>query len=252
MNRDGTVNTDLDPMADYLLQIEASNKMHCASLNMFGFDGDRLLLTLTRRKAERYTEITKPNTVERQAAIAKNLGTAGQLYHQTHGQHLTSDDFFRGNAMRERTEQVDKLEKKKKIELAKMALKEQRDAIIQEKGEPTAATISAFNAKEMGILYKYKKGSAPKGKKAEVLLAYLAAPAPRKLDGWSAEEEAELQRLKTQEIPLEDTQVAIAADQSANAVINHAALLSVDKRVLLINNLRNSFDHDEVSQQRAM
>ncbi|CAB9531983.1 expressed unknown protein (Partial), partial [Seminavis robusta] len=55
MNRDGTVNTDLDPMADYLLQIEASNKMHCASRNIFGFDGDRLLLKLTRRKAELYT-----------------------------------------------------------------------------------------------------------------------------------------------------------------------------------------------------
>ncbi|CAB9517574.1 unknown protein [Seminavis robusta] len=240
----------MDPEAEHLLEIEAANKMHCNFLTMLGFDGERLLLKVQRRKAERYN-ITKANTRERQDAIAKAT-TSGQLFYNTQGQHFTSNDFFRAQALKQKKEDIDKLEKKKKIALAKLAIKEQRDSIIEEKGEPTEATINAFNAKEMGILYKYKKGSNPKGKKAEVLLAYLAAPAPEEIDVWSAEEEAELERLKTEEIPMADTQVAVAATQQANAVENNLELLSEDQRRSLLGAIQRSFDVAELDSDSEL
>ncbi|CAB9525203.1 hypothetical protein SEMRO_1644_G288150.1 [Seminavis robusta] len=226
--------------------------MHCAFLDSLGLDGNRLRKDAPKRHAQRY-QITEAHSQARVEAISQAKGH-GELFHVTQGQHLNSNDFFRAREHNNRQNRIKELEAKKESELTAAAVKDKRDAIVEEKGEPTVETVGNFTVAELQALHKYKTGKNGKGKKNDVLEAYLKAKNPRKLDGWSEEEEADLQRLKEEDIPLEETAIGEAVSQAASAVENHVAHLDSETQQRLLEALQNAveFDPEEVVQDEPV
>ena len=60
--------------------------------------------------------------------------------------------------------------------------------------------------------------------------AYIAAPKPKIQKVWSCFEEEDLLKLKSQDIPLQETAIGTATAQMARAVTNHIAQL--DKKTV--------------------
>jgi len=68
VNRDGSTNTDIDPMSAALVQMEISNHMSCDFLSTMGYDGSQLRIDAPKQSAKKF-EITVPNSKERVEAI---------------------------------------------------------------------------------------------------------------------------------------------------------------------------------------
>ncbi|CAB9503999.1 expressed unknown protein [Seminavis robusta] len=208
------------------------------------YAGDRLRITAPKRSIkqfERGESVTVAHPHEHLRALAA-CTTHGATFHQTKGDMINSDEFFQSKMMEQRDADIKALKQKKENTMALQKAKDEADAIIAEKGEPTTENMKEFSATELDILHKYKFGKKGQGKKADVLKAYLEAPPPLKIVPWSPEDEEELRRLETDEIPLEDTALATAVHQQAAAVGNNINMLSLDERRKLMGTIGASLE----------
>ena len=214
--------TDEDPAVQQLRRLEEMNHFHCDYLSMNGFDGSQLRLNAPRRQT--YVAVTAPHSKERVKAI-KDAKTAGQLFFATGGKHINTDEFFKAREMKKREEAIAKMEEAKKQR--GLYCKEQKGAVLllRKKGELTAETEREFTLPEIKTLLKWKKVKPTSSKKRDMVDAYIAAPKPKIQKIWSRFEEEELQKLKAEDIPLQETAIGVVTRQMARAVTKNLSQL---------------------------
>jgi hypothetical protein len=92
--------------------------------------------------------------------------------------------------------------------------------LIKAKGKLTYDTEKLFTLAEVKILLKWKKIKASGTKKRDLIDAYRAAPKPPIQVIWKRSEQAGLNALKSQEIPLESTALGVTTKKMVNHLQN--------------------------------
>ena len=116
--------------------------------------------------------------------------------------------------------------------------------MIRNKGELTYLTSKEFTLPEIKTLLKWKKVKATSTKKQDLVQAYVAAPKPPIQKVWCRSEEAALQSLKDEDMPLKDTALGVATTQMARAVTNNLTNLDSPTRNLLLKSLQDFDDNN--------
>lgn len=160
------------------------------------------------------------------------------MFFATGGRHLNSNEFFQAQALRKREEQIAILEATKAERQEAVAAEEAADKLLQEKGfDLTPETVSRFTVPEIKILIKWTQAKPAGPNKPELLQAYFDAPVPASAEAWRHVDEAGLIHLKCDPIPMQETAVAVAANQMARAVANNIAQLDDKVRRSLMDSL---------------
>ena len=135
--------------------------------------------------------------------------------------------------LKKREEAIQKMEEAKK-ERSKYC-KEQRGAflLIKQKGELTLETKKKFTLPEIKTLLKWKKVKPESNKKRDLVDAYVNAPKPKVQKVWCRSEEEALQKLKSEDVSLQETALGVAATQMARAVTKNLAQLDKETIVAL-------------------
>jgi len=237
LNEDQSVNSTIDPAGSKLLQLEQANHSACDFLSSIGYDGSRLRMSAPRRGAKKF-HVTEPQSKER-IDLLRKAKSAGQIFHVTHGEHLNSGDFFRARAIDERKKRADDMLKDKQQRYRSHKIRDQAVEIINNKGEPTKETLKSFTAKEIQKLYEWKLTKRSAKPKEELLMAYLSAPAPKKVPDWSMSEEIELKELLTVDMYAKDTALGVQLKQTAKAITNNIDDLDDESAAELLQVLQN-------------
>ena len=228
--------TKKDPEVEHLMNLENMNRFFCDILDANGMDGSKLRKEAPKRTT--YVAVTAAVSQERVKAI-KEAQTHGQLFYATGGCHTNSNEFFQARELKRREPEIKALEAKKKSTI--LYAKEQVEAVqlIKKKGELTYLREKDFTIPEIEKLLKWKK--IPKAKlkrKEDMIEAYVKTPKPTKIQKtWTDSQEAELQKLKQQVLPMRETAVGVATVQMARAVTNNLAQLDTPTRTELKQSL---------------
>jgi hypothetical protein len=211
-----------DPEIQKLIRIESLNRFYCDHLTSAGYDGNQLSRKAPTRKT--YVAVTQPHSHARVIAI-KKAKSAGQMFFATGGRHLNSDEFFKAKELAARADSIKKMEDKK-TQRGKYC-KEQKSAVLllRAKGELTHGTEKNFTLPEIKTLLKWKKTKATSARKRDLVEAYIGATKPKIQKVWTRGEEAALEKLKKQDLPLKETALGVATQQMARAVTNNLAQL---------------------------
>jgi len=149
---------------------------------------------------------------------------------------LNSDEFFKARALVEREQAIVKMEKKKQKQLLLLDLEKEVRALIDRKGACTveSANSRAYSKADVKLLCKWKgaknakvNGKIP-DKKSDFAELYFATPDPPAPKPWTDQDEESLQFLKEEDVPLEETQLGVAAWQMAVATDNNMEKLDRD------------------------
>ena len=229
--------------AMHLKEIAQANKFHCEVLTANGYLGASLFKQAPRMK-KKLPAVTIPQTKERIKAI-RNAKASGQLFHATGGQHLNSDEFFKARAMVEREEAVVKEEKTKQNRILLLDLEKEARALLAIKGPLTVETANArvFSKADIKLLCKWKgtkntkiNGKVP-DKKENFAKLYFETADPPPPKRWTEEDEEALRVLKEDDVPLEETQLGVAARQMAVATANNMSKLDRKTRNELLESI---------------
>lgn len=231
-----------DPAVDHLRNLEDLNKFYCSLLSANGFDGEQLRRYAPKRST--VVAVTQEHSVERMRAIRK-ARTAGQMFYATGGRHLNSDEFFKAKARAANDGAIKEMEEAKKQR--QLYCKSQKAAVllIRKKGDLRADNEATFTLPEVKTLLKWKRAGKPVTgtKKADLVKLYVATPKPTKPQKvWSRSEEAALQALKVENMPLRNTAVGVATGQMARAVTHNLAQLDDETRAALTKSLQEYED----------
>ena len=231
-----SLNTDVEKTSEqvHLINLEATNHFSCDVLTSLGYGGSHLR-TNAPREAKR-KPLTEAHSKER-VLLLQSAKTAGALFHATGGTHINSDDFFRSRAMKDRENEIKKLEALKKSIQTETKQSDAYIKIIREKGIPTRDNQKEFTKEELMALVRSKYGGKiPKDAKNKPALLEAYLNGPRVVHQiWYARQEKELLRLKEELVTLNETKLAVQAKQNARAVRNNIALLDEkDKQDLLL------------------
>ena len=155
---------------------------------------------------------------------------------------MNSDEFFQAQALRKREEDLKALEDTKKNRLGSKAAEEAANQLLQAKGfDLTPDTLNQFTIPEIKILLKWTKAKIRgTNNKQQLAHAYFDSPVPPSSEPWTVADEERLQELKSQDVPMKETAVAVAANQMARAVTNNIAQLDEEVRRTLLDSLRDS------------
>jgi len=229
--------------AQQLRDVAEANRIHCEYLTVNGFFGGGLRKEAPRMK-KKLPAVSVPQSKERVKAI-RNAKASGQLFHATGGQHLNSDKFFQARAQVEREDGVSKLEKKKKNRLLLLELEEKARKLLSDKGPLTVETSNtrSYSKADIKLLCKWKgakmlkvDGKLP-DKKSDLATLYFANPDPPTAKPWTDDDEELLQGLKEEDVPLENTQLGVAAKQMAVATANNMSKLDRNTRNQLLKSI---------------
>ena len=216
VSADGTVDVEADPETAKCMQLEAHNKLCCDLLSAQGFDGDKLRAKAPEVTQNGFASLTQKNTKERQEAILK-ARTAGRHFHATGGDTLNGDDFFIALKLEENKATIVKLEADKKKRNAMMKLEQAAkttmdDFKVEEKG------VDHLTTAQLKPLLQWKlQGGAVKGRKSDLIRQWNELPAPPAAQPWTEEEEANLERIRSGNIALQDTLLADERKRMANS-----------------------------------
>ena len=221
VNAEGKANTDADPQAAYLQEMNAHNTMCCDILDCVGYNGDLFRIQMPEFVAEKRQErVTKPRTRERQEALENARG----VFQVTGGAALNDDDFLiRDERLRLKAE-LQALQKTKK----KMQLQWDRQQRAFEIIEAERPKLTSTEYRDL-IAWKTSKPcpskiTSLKGRK-ELYLQLKDMPVKNSIQ-WSLEDEAKLILLKEKiesDIALEDTEFGRdreLATSKAKALVN--------------------------------
>jgi len=196
--------------AHRLKEIQALNEFHCNLLTANEFFGQALIKAAPRLR-KKTPALTVPQSKERILAI-KNAKAAGQMFFATGGQHLNSDEFFQAREHVKRLEEADKQNR-----LLLQQLDEKARKLLREKGPLNDDTFKPYNKPDIKLLCKWKSlkvGDCDAKKKMYDM--YILEPEPPAPTPWSEDGESELQRLLKPDMPLEQTQLGVAAPISCH------------------------------------
>ena len=217
-----------------LQSLQSMNKFFCNILTANGFDGDRLKKEAPKRKL--FVSVTVPHSEERIIAI-KNSKTSGQLFMATRGRHITTDEYFQADTLRNREIELKAMEDAKKERTAYCKVQREAVLMIREKGELTSLKDRKYTIPEIKILCKWKGIKLKSTKKEDLIEAYINTPKPKIQKVWSRSEEAALQALKNPKMELKETALGAAATRMARAVTNNLATLPSPERKALQRSL---------------
>jgi hypothetical protein len=211
-----------------LKDLETSNRFFCDLLTANGLDGQQLRKDAPTRAL--FVAVTEPHSRERVLQLV-DAKTAGQMFLATGGRHLNSDEFFKANALRQRSDKIAAMEKKKKSSAKRLVIENKVMALLESKGSLVPQNASHFTVENLKLLIKWKRVLLPaSAKKAELLAAYFAHPLPPPSQDWSPEEEMELVALQSETIDMKDTAIGVATNQMARAVVQNLA--NIDPEML--------------------
>jgi hypothetical protein len=191
-----------------------------------GYDGSALQALVTIKPTEcRTSPITERMSWERIELLAR-ANTHGKKFFATGGSHVCSDNFFKGQALLGREEDVAMKIKLKKSLQQKSELHEKVMAILVEKAECFGFELNNYrnvSTKELDVLlnwYGVEKKVAKKAEKVEMWREICAASTePPMADVWTAKDEEELVKLRNKEIDMSVTYPGrYTAIQKRNAV----------------------------------
>jgi hypothetical protein len=150
---DGDADTEADPKAAYLKNLQELNTTSCEILDAFGYDGSQLRIELPVRSNEnRLAQRTEPNTRERQDAIS-NSKSGGDLFRKTYGSTLNHDDFFIAREREKREEVLTTMDKEKEARLEQFERQKTASAIIS-----SQKADKDYNMNELRHLIAWKTG----------------------------------------------------------------------------------------------
>jgi len=243
--------------AKRLQEIGSSNRFHCEVLAGHGyFSGPLRKEAPKMRKA--VPAITLPQTVARVRMI-KKAKTSGQMFYATGGQHLNSDEFFQARALADREEAIVKMGKQKEKRVLLLKLHSQARELLAKKGPVTVENVKGrlYSKEDLKLLCKWKKAGLTKGdngknkdKKEDLAALYFSHPEPPNPTPWSEDEEAIMQGLKREDVPIEQTHLGVAARQMAVATANNMSKLDRNTRNQLLKSIAD-FDAAEQSASRV-
>merc|ERR1712238_269926 len=235
---DGTIDLEANPMTVVLVALENKNKEAVAILNKYGHDGNQFLKKAPRLDPKQSAiAVSLPHTRERQDLLAK-CSTAGSRWHVTHGDALNCDDFFISKQRELDRARIVVLttEKEKHVvytTAASKATKIINDLMSEKRINIYMGTDTAKNnllKPQLELLYHLKYGKSPKSgtSKSMLVKAWNDAKhnAPINVPGWTTEDENDLEKVKTDEITMEDTEVGRQAVKMAQSSIAGLAQMS--------------------------
>jgi hypothetical protein len=234
--RDGEVDETLDPQALELKNLEERNHMACAILTSFGYKGKLLKIAVKRKTIEAHEKRRFPiGSLERQQALA-SAHTAGKRNMATGGDHLTSDDAFKGREIKRNAAEIDILLEKKKVWGKYQTFVQDLDK-VKSKVEANQQRLTIFDLK---VLITSKEGGAFKNMKKREELAIeweRVKDAENKVgaDEWTEADEADLTRRQSENIDIKDTAVGRAMQREHHQLmgaITHGMLEDKSEQTL--------------------
>jgi hypothetical protein len=223
--QEGLTITEESPEVKKLRDLEDLNLFYCNILTANGFAGSNLRIDAPKRKS--IVAVSKPNSLERQEAMAK-ASSAGATFQATGGGHLNSDDFFKAAELKARESKIKAMEELKRER--ENDCKDQWAALrlIKEKGELTFDTEKLFTLAEIKILLKWKKIRPTGTKKADLVRAYRDAPKPKIQVVWKRSKQAALNALKETNIDLQSTALGVAAKKMVRNLQNSMGTIDLE------------------------
>jgi regulator of sigma D len=206
-----------DPEVELLKQIEQSNQQFCNELTDYGCDGSFLSIKAPVRK--KTAGMMVKNSKERIIAL-KRATTAGQNFHTTGGGHLNSDEFFRAQELRARESKIKLMEEAKKERKKYCEKQFKAGFIIRKKGDLTLENQKDFTAPEIKILCAWKKIKTTLTKKKDLIELYVDTLKPKPQKSWTRGEEAALEHLKNDNVPMSETLLGTATMEMMESVGN--------------------------------
>jgi hypothetical protein len=199
---------DDDDATNKMMQdIQTANDISTHFLTAHGYNGEAFKATVNEVKK---VGVTAKHSMERINLIAEATNH-GSMWQAMGAGHYTTDDVFLGVAKRNNDKRKKELMKKKEVALKSNNIEQEaRTILVQAKG------VETYNIQELKVLLQYYKIKVTGLKKndlvskwKEVLESGADAPA---MEGWSVEEEEELNKLTNQVVTIGDT--ALARHQS--------------------------------------
>jgi hypothetical protein len=223
--------------------IQTANDISTHFLTANGYNGDALKAMVKKVKR---VAVTAKHSEERINMIAEATNH-GSMWQAMGGSHYTTDDVFLGVAKRNNERKKKELMKKKEMALKNNNIEQEaRTILVQAKG------VENYNIQELKVLLQYYKIKVTGLKKNElvekwkvVLQSGVNAPV---MEGWSVEEEEELNKLTNQKVTMGDTALArhqsLIERQMGNIIKN----MSKEKRDELKRKLEDIDDSPDKSQ----
>lgn len=209
------IDVDADPLTVDLVAAEKNNKIAVDQLNRQSCCGDVFLESAPIFcKTNNEIAVTKPNTWERQDALAE-AHYAGQYWFVTGGAELNSDDWFIAQTRKKREKEVSKLPKKKLIWEEAEKRKTNAKRVLNKVQNPYTDdnAVANLTVQDLKILYQWTHGILPKKelKKDDLISDWNNTKLNRPFDenaiAWGQQEEGELHRLETEMITIKDTKL---------------------------------------------
>jgi hypothetical protein len=204
---DGDADTEADPKAAYLKNLQELNTTSCQILDAFGYNESQLRIELAVRNTEYcHAQHTEPNTRERQDAIS-NSKSGGDLFQKTYGSSLNHDDFFIAIERQDRVNVLTAMDKKKEERLKQFEHQKMAFAILN-----SQKADKDYDATKLRHLIAWKTGKPcpsklkNKSDRRRFLDPIKNDPPPADA-AWTDAEEQRLTQLQQEvdDIPIENT-----------------------------------------------
>jgi hypothetical protein len=238
------------------------NKEACDKLCHLGYKGYLFRVELQIQQASAQPgRLTAENSTERREALAK-ARSAGVHFKVTGGDHLTSDDMLIRYELVEREEKIMKLESRKKDALGSTQRKEHAQEVItrlREEKQVDAIMIddpSPITNKDLDFLLKWKmdretiSGAVSRNKTTRAAKWIEIRNATSNNDDesppdWTEELEAELQKIKNEELTLKDTAVGREKQKGVNDAFAMIVAASPTTKQALLARLSEVYHRSE-------
>jgi hypothetical protein len=111
--------------------VQTANNIAIAALKQAGYNADWLKAKFKRSEEEEH-QVTKPNTLTRQQALANARTHGGRFHVSSRGTYLTCNDIFIAAEISSWQKDKDKTEREKKHQLQLQAAEEKALAIVEQ------------------------------------------------------------------------------------------------------------------------
>jgi hypothetical protein len=184
--------------------VQTANNIAIAALKQAGYDADWLKAEFKRSEEEEH-QVTQPNTLGRQQALANACTHGGQFHASGGGTHLTCDKIFIAAEISSWRKDKDEAELEKKHRLQLQAAEEKALAIVEQGKSVDKLTFGNSNA----FLDWHQVKMPQKSKKDDKLGQWMQILAegrqPPEYQRWTDVDEQRLLALLTSKIGLTDT-----------------------------------------------
>ena len=252
VRHDGGGKDKEDPMLAHLRMIQAKNDHAVFCLITLSHNGDKLKAKLkekTTTTVQVSTSLLEPYSEAQLTALAEAT-SHGQKFLVTGGMHLTADVAFKAATMNNRKRDCENLEKeKKKMKTMEKRQEEGRAVLTKNK---KLEELNDTDLKKLlawyGVPGKETKTITDRRQKWKAIVESRVKPPPCPI--WGAEKEEELQRLKSEQIDMRDTEIGKLKTQRKLEFKASFKAMTKDERKSVITKLKE-MDGEDVEDDRV-